>query len=109
MKRARATIAARNPRVPTRMHVGPVAPVAVGCGQLQADDVLEHVRRRVDLDVHRPPERDSHSGAVRLVGAPARHDALPDGGRLARPWRLHNRPSGLPTVISRVPWVFMSR
>ena len=52
-----------------RMHVGTVAPVGVGCRQLQADDVLEHVRRRVDLDVQRPPERDPHGGAVRGVVA----------------------------------------
>ena len=76
MKRARATMEARNPRVPSGCMSRPVAPVAVGCGQLQADDVLEHVRRRVDLDVHRPPERDPDRGAVRFVGFLDRHDAL---------------------------------
>jgi hypothetical protein len=39
-----------------RMHVGPVPPVGVGCDQLQADDVHEHVRR---VEVDPPPSRFS--------------------------------------------------
>jgi hypothetical protein len=65
MKRARATIAAR---------------IVVGRGQLQADDVVEHVRRGVDLDVHRAPERDPHRGVVGNVGVHVRHDAPSDVG-----------------------------
>ena len=68
MNRARATMAARNPLVPLRVHVRASAPAVVGRRQPQADLVLEHVRRRVDLDVHRPPQRDPHRGAVRRRG-----------------------------------------
>ena len=67
------------------MHVGPVAPVGFGCGQLEADDVLEDVGRRVDLDVHGPPQCDPDGGAVRAVGVLARHDAPSHGGRVDRP------------------------
>ena len=57
MKRARATIEARNGRVPAgpcpdaRRHRRPARPTA---GRL----VFEHVRRRIDLDVQRAPQGD---------------------------------------------------
>ncbi len=73
MKRARATIEARNPPVPAGCMSRPVAPAVVGRGQLQTDRVVEHVRRRVDLDVQRPPQRDAHRGAVRAAAAVGGH------------------------------------
>jgi hypothetical protein len=37
------------------VHVAAVTPAVIGGCQAQADLVLEHVRRRIDLDVHGPP------------------------------------------------------
>ena len=102
MKRARATMAARKPAGAVRVHVRAVAPAVVGRRQPQADLVLEHVRRRIDLDVHRPPQGDPHRGAVRRRGLLVCHDAI-SHVVLAGAWRLHRRPSGSRTVISRVP------
>ena len=53
MKRARATMAARNGRGKDRIHVGTGTPVLVGIHKLESDLVLEHMRRCVDLHVHR--------------------------------------------------------
>ena len=47
------------------VHVRALAPPVVGGHQLQADLVVEHMRRRVDLDVHGPPQGDPHGRAVR--------------------------------------------
>ena len=64
MKRARPTIDARNGRVPA-------APCRAArasrrrAGELQPDLVLEHVRRRIDLDVQRAPQGDPHCGWIR--------------------------------------------
>ena len=52
-----------------RMHVLPCPPVRIWRVQLQTDDILENVRRSVDLDMHRPPEGDADGGVVRLVEA----------------------------------------
>ena len=76
MKRARATIDARNGAGALRVHVRAAAPALVGRRQPQADLVFEHVRRRIDLDVHRPPQGDAHRGAVRLRRHLIRHVAL---------------------------------
>ena len=59
MKRARATIEARKGRVNGLMS-GRLRQPVVRSDQLQADLVLEDVRRRISLDVQRPPERDPH-------------------------------------------------
>ena len=40
-----------------RIHVGPLAPRRVGRDELQAERVFEHVRRSVDLDMERSPQR----------------------------------------------------
>ena len=37
------------------VHVRPLAPPRIRRGELQADLVFEHVRRRIELDVHRSP------------------------------------------------------
>ena len=47
-----------------RAHVRAAAPALVGRRQLQADLVFEHVRRRIDLDVQRPPQGDPHRRVV---------------------------------------------
>ena len=54
---------AERPRA-LRVHVAAVAPALVRRRQLQADLVLEHVRRRIDLDVQRAPQGDPHRRAV---------------------------------------------
>ena len=79
-----------------------------GCDELQADEVLEHGRRRVDLDVQRAPERDPYRGAVGRVDVPARHDAPadgvparePGGSRRGRPGRARSSP-GCPSACPR--------
>ncbi|MFZ2048383.1 MAG: class I SAM-dependent methyltransferase [Trebonia sp.] len=48
-----------------RVHVRPVPPAGVGRRQPQPHLVLEHVRRRVDQHVHRPPQRDPHCRLIR--------------------------------------------
>ena len=63
-KRARATIDAAEPTGEGRIHVGPLAPRRVGRDQLQAERVFEHVRRSVDLDMERSPQRGTHRRAV---------------------------------------------
>jgi hypothetical protein len=37
------------------IHVRPAPPTLVGTGQLEADHVLDHVRRGICLDVQGPP------------------------------------------------------
>jgi hypothetical protein len=61
-------MAALNRLVPAGSMSGRLAPAVVGGGQLQADLVLEHMGRRVDLDVHGSPEGDPHRRAVRGRG-----------------------------------------
>lgn len=46
------------------IHVGTVAPAIVRGRRLQAELVFEDVWRRIDLDVQRPPQGDSHRRAV---------------------------------------------
>jgi hypothetical protein len=47
-----------------RIHVRASTPTVVRGHQSQADLVLEHVGRRIDEKVHRPPQRDSHRSAL---------------------------------------------
>ena len=63
---------ARKGRVP-RVHVRAAAPAVVRGRQLQADLVFEHMRRRIDLDVHGPPQGDPHRRAVWGNGLPIAH------------------------------------
>ena len=49
-----------------RAHVRTAAPSVVWSRQLQADFVFEHVRRRIDFDVQRPPQGDPHRRVVWL-------------------------------------------
>ena len=46
------------------VHVGALAPGVLGRRQPEADLVGEHVRRRVDLHVQRPPEGDADGGVI---------------------------------------------
>jgi hypothetical protein len=41
-----------------------IAPSVVGSHQLQPDFVFEHVRRRIDFHMQRPPQGHPHRGAV---------------------------------------------
>jgi hypothetical protein len=59
-----------------RVHVGTAAPAIVGGRQLQADLVFEHMRRRIDLDVHGTPQGDTHRRAVCHRGSLITHDVL---------------------------------
>jgi hypothetical protein len=59
-----------------RVHVGAAVPVLVRSRQPQPNFVFEHVRRRVDLDVHRPPQGDPHRRAVWRRGSLIMHDVL---------------------------------
>jgi hypothetical protein len=49
------------------MHIAARAPAFVGRNEAQADDVFEHVRRGVDLDVKRTPERNARGGGLRTA------------------------------------------
>lgn len=102
MKRDRATMEARKGRVNTGSMSGRRRPVVRRCRELQADLVLENVRRRIDLHVQGPPQGDSlgravgNSRAVTRSDASARHPDLPaarDGeplsGGLGERGRLH--------------------
>src|SRR5262249_20958135 len=60
-----------------RVHVRPVPPAVRRAGQPQPDLILEHVRRRVDLDVQRPPQRGPHRRLVRLRRSLLRHAGQP--------------------------------
>jgi hypothetical protein len=50
-----------------RIHIGPLSPPVVGCGQPETNLVLEDVGRRIELDVHGPPERDPHRRSLRCL------------------------------------------
>jgi hypothetical protein len=50
------------------IHVAPLAPGILGRGQPQADLVVQHVRRRIDRHVQRPPEGDADGGVIGLRG-----------------------------------------
>jgi hypothetical protein len=93
---------ARNRLVAVRIHVGPVAPVVVGLGDLQTDLVFEHMRRRIDLDVHGSPQGDPQRGAVRRHGQLVGYDLSPSG-HFPGACSVHSRPSGSRTIISVVP------
>jgi hypothetical protein len=47
-----------------RVHVRAAAPIIFWGDQPQADLVFEHMRRRVDPDMHCPPQGDPHRCAV---------------------------------------------
>ena len=68
-----------------RVHVPAASPAVVGGCQPQADLVLEHMGRRVDLEVHGPPEGDPHRGAVRCRGLFVSHGVLSPSG-VPRVW-----------------------
>ena len=66
MNRARATIAARKPRVNTGCMSGRSAPAVGRVRQPQPDRVRQHRRLPVDLQVQRPPQRHSHGRLICL-------------------------------------------
>ena len=47
-----------------RVHVRTATPALVGSREPQTDLVVEHVRRRIDLDVQGAPQRDPHGRRV---------------------------------------------
>jgi hypothetical protein len=49
------------------VHVRAAAPAVVRSNQLEANFVFEHMRRRIDLDVHGPPQGDPHRRAHRCA------------------------------------------
>lgn len=49
---------------PLRIHVGAITPAFVGCGETQADFIVEHMRHGIDLHMYRAPQRDAYGGAV---------------------------------------------
>ena len=57
-----------------RVHIRAAPPSVVGIGQLQPDHVLEHMGRRVDLDVHGPPQGHPYRAALRPGGLFGFHD-----------------------------------
>src|SRR6266581_5998324 len=59
-----------------RAHVWTVAPSIVWSRQLQADFVLEHVRRRIDFYAQRPPQGNPHRRVVWRRHLLIRHDVL---------------------------------
>ena len=72
MKRARATMEARKGRVNGLMS-GRLRHPSSGAASCKADFVFEHVRRRIDLDVQRPPQGHPHRRAVWLRGSIVMH------------------------------------
>ena len=56
-----------------RVHVGPIAPTVVGRDELQAQPVIQHVRRRVDLHVQGSPQRGAHGGVVGFLDVVVGH------------------------------------
>ena len=46
------------------IHVAAGTPVRIGIGQTHAHGVIEHVRRRIDLDVQSAPQCDANGRAV---------------------------------------------
>jgi len=46
------------------VHVRTATPAFVGGRQPQANLIFEHMRRRIDLDMHGPPQGDPHRCAV---------------------------------------------
>ena len=56
-----------------RVHVRTATPAFVGGRQPQANLVFKHMRRRIDLDVHGPPQGDPHRRAVWSGGSHIMH------------------------------------
>jgi hypothetical protein len=50
---------------PLRVHVLAIAPTLVGRRERETQFVFVHVRRRIDLNVHRTPQCGAHRSAVR--------------------------------------------
>ena len=73
-----------------------------GATSCKPDLVVEHVRRRVDLDVQRSPQRGAHGRVVGRLGCTVGHGPLAPVARPA-PGGSSCRPSGSRTVISLVP------
>src|SRR5690348_3877824 len=72
-----------------RAHVRPVLPTVVRSRELQADDILEYVRGRVDLQVQCAPQGDAHRRVVRRCCWMLMHDAVSRDVRLwSRCWRV---------------------
>src|SRR5262249_18598900 len=46
-----------------QLHAGTATPAFVGGREPQANLVFEHMRRRIDLDAHGPPQSDPHGRA----------------------------------------------
>ena len=65
-----------------RAHVRTAAPSVVWSRQLQADFVFEHVRRRIDFYVKRPPQGDPHRRVVWRRHLLLMHDVVSLGCRL---------------------------
>lgn len=59
-----------------RAHVRTAAPSVLWSRNLQADFVFEHMRRRIDFQVQRPPQGDPHRRVVRRHYLLIRHDVL---------------------------------
>src|SRR5438876_2312 len=59
------------------VHVRTATPAFLRTRQLQANLVFEHVRRRVDLDVHGPPKSDPHGRAVWCRSSLTLHSGFP--------------------------------
>ena len=91
-KRARATMPARNHRVPSGSISGRRRQSSSGAASRSPDLVLEDVGRRIDLDVHGSPERNPHRRSLRSLGlahvrqpcAPASLSAAGSGHDTAR-------------------------
>jgi hypothetical protein len=58
------------------VHIGAAAPIVVRRRQFEADFVLEHMRRRIHLNVQGAPPRDPHRCAVGRCGSVVLHDLL---------------------------------
>jgi hypothetical protein len=66
-----------------RIHVWPTPPAFVGGCQAQANFVVEHMRRRIDAEVHGPPQSDPHRRAVWRRGVPVLRAVVCLDGRSA--------------------------
>jgi len=76
----------RAERTRERAHVGALAPVVFGRRQLQADGVVEHVRRWIGQHVQRAPQRGADRGVVGRRRLVVSHGFSPQicGGPLRR-------------------------
>ncbi len=110
MKRARATMAARKPLVPAGSMSGRARQPSSGAASrrpISSSITCGGGSSRTCIARHSATRTAVLSGAAVLSGVTvllACHKAISLGGHfLAGAWRLHRRPSGSRTVISRVP------